>query len=105
REVIGADAFRAVSGADLTFTLRGAFGIALGPFNVVEAGPQHFERLRLVLMLRFLILLLHGDAGRQMGYPDRDVGGDDGLAAGPVTPPSPVSLTCSSSKRQPWRSA
>src|SRR5260221_14330023 len=51
REIIGADALRAVAGADLALARRRALGVARLPFHIVEAGTEHLERLGLVLVL------------------------------------------------------
>ncbi len=82
REIIGADALRAIAGADLAFAVGGTFGIKLRAFQIIEPGAQHFQRLGLVLVLRLLILLLHDEAGRQMGDAHGAVGRVDRLTAG-----------------------
>src|SRR5438270_3223872 len=84
REVIGADVLRAVARADLALAVGGARrGECLAP-HLIEPGAQHLQRAGLVLMLRFLVLLDHHEAGRQMGDPDSAVGGVDRLSARPA---------------------
>jgi len=61
REVVGADALRTVAAADLALAVGGAGSLARPPLHVVNARAQHFERLRLVLVLRFLVLLDHDE--------------------------------------------
>ena len=47
-----------------------------------QPGPQDAHRLLLVLQLALLVLAADHDAGRQVGDPDRRVGGVHALAAG-----------------------
>src|SRR5687768_15800802 len=82
REVVGADPLGAVARADLALALGGALGIGFRALHVVEARPQHLQRLGLVLVLRLLVLLLDDDAGRQMRDAHGAVGRVDRLPAG-----------------------
>src|SRR6476469_1880871 len=56
REIVGADAFGTVTGADLAAAFGGARGFQLLPLEIVQPGPQHGERLRAVAMLRAIFL-------------------------------------------------
>ncbi len=81
REVVGADALRAVAGADLPPPRGGAFVLGVLPLEVVEPGAQHLHRLRTVLVLR----PRHrrdDDPGRDMQDADAGIGGVGMLAAG-----------------------
>ena len=70
------------------------FGLGLGlrlflaflQLGFIKAGLQHFHGAGAVLVLRALVLALDHDFGRQVGNPDRAVGGIDVLAAGPRCP-------------------
>ena len=67
-----------------TWLLRvgGALGVQrFARSRLVEPRAQHLHRLGLVLVLRLLVLLLHDQAGRQMGDAHGAVGGVDRLAA------------------------
>src|SRR3546814_6250594 len=83
REIVGADAFRAVARADHRAARARAFGVQALAFGLVEPGAQDAERLGLVLVLRFLVLLDDDEAGGQMGDAHRRIGGVDRLADGP----------------------
>src|SRR5690606_25292704 len=86
-EVVGADAFRAVAGADLYQAgfARGVGGP--GALTLQDAGSQHGQRALLVLDLRFTILAGHDDLVGLAGEV-RDahggVRGVDGLPSGPT---------------------
>ena len=67
REIIGADAFGAVAGADLAAPLGRALGVELAALLVVELGAQVGHRLGLVLVLRALFLHEDDDSARQYG--------------------------------------
>ena len=82
RVVVGADLGRAVAGAHHGAPLLRAGGFLLGDHPVEEARPQHLHRLRLVLQLGLLVLLLHHEAGGDVGDAHRAVGGVHALAAG-----------------------
>src|SRR5262245_46165911 len=82
-EIIGPDALRAIARADLTTTNCRSFGIKPVPLTLIQLGSQDLQRLGLVLVLRFLVLLADHDAGRQMGDPHRAVGCVDRLPARP----------------------
>src|SRR3546814_6604588 len=60
-------AFRAVARADHRAARARAFGVQALAFGLVEPGAQDAERLGLVLVLRFLVLLDDDEAGGQMG--------------------------------------
>src|SRR5688572_17041589 len=64
REVVGANALGAVAAADLALAGTRPLGILAAAFLIIEAGPQDLERLGLVLVLGFLVLLLDDEAGR-----------------------------------------
>ena len=53
--------------------------LRLRPFE--QPGAQDLERLGLVLVLRFLVLAAHDEAGRQVRDPDGRVGRVDALPA------------------------
>src|SRR6185369_8865983 len=72
----------AIARADLAAPRRRALGIEALALALIEPGTQDLERLGLVLVLGFLILLGDHEAGRQMGNPNRAVGGIDRLSAG-----------------------
>ena len=82
-EIIGADAFRTVARADHRLARAGALARQPLALELEQPRAQHLERLGLVLVLRFLVLLDDDQAGRQVGDADRTVGGVDRLAAGP----------------------
>src|SRR5215469_11817904 len=86
REIIGPHPLRAVTAADLALAVGGARRIARLPFQLVEPRAQHLEGTRLVLVLRFLVLLDHHEPGRQMGDAHRAVGGVDRLPTRPTRP-------------------
>ena len=85
-KVIGADALRAIAGADLAAAVGRALGVELLAFELIEPRAQDLHRLRLVLVLRFLVLLADDKAGRKMGDAHGAVGGVDRLAAGTARP-------------------
>ena len=63
---------------------RGAcagLGVTLLKFQLVEPGLELFHRLGAILVLASLVLALHHDVGRDVGDPDRAVGGVDVLPA------------------------
>src|SRR3990170_3373827 len=66
--------------------LRRGAGVGLGlaflQLGLIETGAKLVHRLGLVLVLRSLVLALDDDVGRQVGDPDRAVGGVDVLPAG-----------------------
>src|SRR3546814_7372222 len=68
--------FRAVARADHRAARARAFGVQALAFGLVEPGAQDAERLGLVLVLRFLVLLDDDEAGGQMGDAHRRIGGD-----------------------------
>src|SRR5258708_24166980 len=74
RKIIGADALRAITGANLAAPLGGALGIAPLLLGVIEARAQHAHRLGAVAVLRAVILHADDDAGRHMGDADRRFG-------------------------------
>src|SRR5688572_5528868 len=82
RKVVGPDLLRSISGAHLRAPLARPRGFLLRHHAIEEARAQDLERLDLVLELRFLILALYFEPGRQMGDADRAVGRVDALAAG-----------------------
>ena len=86
REIVGADALRSVAAADLALALGSARAVARLPLHLVEAGAQDLQRLGLVLVLRFFVLLDDDEPGRQMGDAHRAVGRVDRLAAGAARP-------------------
>ena len=82
RKIIGADPLRSVAAANLALTLGGACAVAHLPFHVVKARAKNLQRLRFVLVLRFLVLLDHYQARWGMGDPHRAVGCVNRLTAG-----------------------
>ena len=80
REVVCADAFGTVAGTDLRLAVGGAFAVGLQPFEIVKPGAQHGHRIGAVLVLG-LFRRRHDDAGRQVGDPNRRIGGIDVLTA------------------------
>src|SRR5262245_14037565 len=83
RKIIRPDALRPVARADLPAPHGGAFLIEPLALALIEFGPQNFERLGLVLVLRLLVLLADHDAARQMRDAHRAVRGVDRLATRP----------------------
>src|SRR5437588_324714 len=81
REIVGADALRAVAGADLAAARGGARGIEFLPLVVVKPRAQHRHRLGAIAMLRTVLLHHHHDAGRNMSEADRGFGLVDVLTA------------------------
>ena len=81
REVVGADAFAAVTAADHRFTCLSLCALRLVALFFVNAGAQHLHRFFLVLMLAAAILTSDDDAGRRMGYAHGRVSGVDMLPA------------------------
>ena len=81
REIVGADALRAVAGADLRAPLLRAIGVELLVLRVEDARAQKRHRLGAVAVLRPLLLHRDHDAGRQVGDADRRFGLVDVLAA------------------------
>ena len=58
REIIGADPLRSVAAADLALSRSAARALSRAcRSRLVKARAQHLQRLRLVLVLRFLVLL------------------------------------------------
>ena len=81
REVVGADLLGSLARADLAATiLRNCF-LLLAQFHLVEPRAQHLHGLRAVLDLRFLVLLGHDDAGRDVRDAHSRVRRVDALAA------------------------
>src|SRR6185503_3749720 len=79
-EVVGADLLGPLAGADLAAAILGDRVLLLAQLDLVEAGAQHFHRLRLVLDLRLLVLLRDDDAAWQVGDADRGIRGVDALS-------------------------
>src|SRR5205814_6128364 len=84
REIVGADALGAVARADLALAVGGARRRQSLPLRLIKPGAQHLQGARLVLVLRFLVLLNDDEPGRQMRDPDRAVSRVDRLAARPA---------------------
>src|SRR4249919_2836878 len=82
RKIIGADAFGAVAGADLTATLGGARRILPLPLVVVQPGTQDRHRLGTIPVLRTVLLHHDDDAGGEMGHAHGRLGLVDVLATG-----------------------
>src|ERR1043165_3869253 len=82
REVVGADALRAVARPDEALSRGGGLRLLLALLLVADARREHAQRLLAVLVLRARILALHHDARRQVRDADRGVGLVDVLAAG-----------------------
>ncbi|CDB87165.1 uncharacterized protein BN515_01361 [Firmicutes bacterium CAG:170] len=80
REIVGADAFVAHSGADLTAALRGDLVFDAALLDLIELGRQHLHTPRAVLHLRAFLLTRHDDAGRLVDKPDGGRGLVDMLA-------------------------
>ena len=83
-KVVGAHPLGTVAAADLTFAFRRAFGLHERPLAVEKPGPEHLQRLGLVLVLGLLILLLDDDAGRDVGDANGGIRGVHRLAARPL---------------------
>src|SRR5687768_18176701 len=81
RKIIGADAFRPVARSDLAASLCGTLGIEPLALALIEAGAQNLQGFRLVLVLRFLVLLGDDQACRDVGDPDCAVRRVDRLSA------------------------
>jgi hypothetical protein len=86
REVVGADAFRAIAGTDLEAARLARRGGLLRLFGVEQPRVQQRHRARAVLVLAALVLAFDHDAGRQMRDAHRRLGGVDVLAAGAARP-------------------
>ena len=80
REVIGADALAAVAGADHQFARARLFGLDTVAFLFKQPRAQHLQRARLVLVLRFFVLLDNHQTSRNMRDPHRRVRRVDVLA-------------------------
>ena len=74
RVVVGADLGRTVARRNHRLALRGDFVEVFRIFEVEDAGAKFFESLVEVLELRFLVLALHDDTGRDVRQADRRVG-------------------------------
>src|SRR5712692_10234284 len=74
-EIVRPDLGRAIAGAHHRPPLPRASRLLVGDDAVEQPGPQHLQGLELVLQLRFLILLLHDQAGREVGDAHGAVGG------------------------------
>ena len=70
-EIVSANLFRAISGADLRAPCRAESGACLLLLKLIEASEQDGARLDLVLKLAALILALHHDSGRYVSEADR----------------------------------
>ncbi|OPZ22789.1 MAG: hypothetical protein BWZ10_00247 [candidate division BRC1 bacterium ADurb.BinA364] len=81
REIVGADALRAVARADLLGAGAGALFVQPLLLEVVQARAQDLEGLGAVLDLRFFVLAGHDQARRQMRQAHGGVGGVDALAS------------------------
>src|SRR5690606_17694709 len=66
REVVRANALRAVAGADEAPAARGGFALAFLDLGIAQLRREQRQRARFVLVLRALVLALDDDAGRQM---------------------------------------
>ena len=82
REIIGADALRAVARADLTFAVGRDGGALLFYLGLIQAASQHGQRLFLVFVLAALVLTLDNGIGRDVRDADSGRGLVDVLAAG-----------------------
>jgi len=80
REVVGPDPLRAVAAADLRAAIGGAGTLGPAALEVEEPRAQHFHGKLAVAVLR-LLARGHDDAARDMGDPNRRVGGVHVLAA------------------------
>src|SRR5690606_15832122 len=86
RIVISAYAFRAIARAHQALALRGLFIVLLLLLLVFQARGQHLQSLVLVAMLRPIVLALHHQSSRQMGYTHSRVRLVDVLPAGATRP-------------------
>ena len=86
REIVRADAFGPVAGPDHGLARFGLGPMRFGTAKIVKPGAQHLHRLGPVLVLAPLVLLLHDEAGRQMGNANRGIGRVDVLPARAARP-------------------
>src|SRR5205085_11915841 len=82
REVVRAHLLSPSTGPDLRPPVARARRLLLRDHAVEQPRAQDLERLDLVLQLRFLILTLHFEPGRQMRHPDGAVRRVGALTAG-----------------------
>ena len=80
-EVVRANLLRPAPASHLAAALLRRLRLLALLLGAQQAGPQHLQRLLLVLSLALLVLHSDDDAGREVGDPDRRVGGVDRLAA------------------------
>ena len=83
-KVVGADALAAPGAPHLGAAFVGA--LLGGPLSLLfeQARAQDFQRPYAVLVLRFFVLALHGEAAREVGDAHRRVRGVDALSPGPA---------------------
>src|SRR5882757_1050669 len=75
REVVGADASRAIAASDQRASLTGLLLLLISELSVLDPRCQHFHGPFAILVLRTVVLAFHHDPGRQV----RDAYGRLGL--------------------------
>src|SRR5271170_4963357 len=81
-EIVGANFFAAVAGADLGFAFFGERGLLLFHFNFVEAAAENAHTFFAVLDLGFFVLATDHGVGRDVRDADGGIRGVHRLAAG-----------------------
>src|SRR5215472_3263177 len=82
REVVGANLFAAIAGADLRLALRSLCGVLLLHLNFVESRAQNAHCLLAILDLRLFVLATDDGVGGKMRDAHSGVRGVDALSAG-----------------------
>ena len=83
REIVGADALRAIATTDQRLALGGLLRFLLLFLGVVDARLQQRHRARPVLVLRTFVLAFDHSAGRDVRQANRRIGLVDVLSASP----------------------
>src|SRR5690242_1441195 len=81
REIVGADFFAAIAGADLLLALRGVFRVFLRNFSLQQTSAEHRHGLQSVLLLRTLIGIANHEPAWLVKNLYRGIGGIHTLAA------------------------
>src|ERR1700733_4736416 len=82
REIVGANFFGAIAGADLSATFGGDLFVLLVAFQFVKASAENAHRFRAIFNLRFFVLLRNDSARRQVSDANGGIRRVYGLTAG-----------------------